>query len=234
VGVSPSGSHGCGQCKSGRSRNGKSLLQHRVRAEGGGCPENRPRFQQLPGLGRRRRRERDRGRQGPATASARCATCSIGNGASDSGCWRYLNVERSQSYEFCGAPSLPSADFLATLRITPVVAGDRAFVEWWASFDCEAGQRGELAKTLEGWFARWRIAPRRHGGVRPRVPTAEAYRRADNVAAAVVPGRFAPICQQNGLFGRRRTVLELLHSRSAFGIASPLLARDRRHIRMRV
>jgi hypothetical protein len=33
--------------------------------------------------------------------------------------------------------------------------GDRAFVEWSATFDCEAGQRGELAKTLEGWFAQW-------------------------------------------------------------------------------
>src|SRR5882757_6644097 len=41
------------------------------------------------------------------------------------------DVERSQSYEFCSAPSLPMTDFSATLRITPVVDGDRAFVEWW-------------------------------------------------------------------------------------------------------
>jgi hypothetical protein len=32
---------------------------------------------------------------------------------------------------------------------------DGDFVEWWATFDCEADRRGELAKTLEGWFAQW-------------------------------------------------------------------------------
>jgi hypothetical protein len=66
------------------------------------------------------------------------------------------DVERSQSYEFCSAPSLPMTDFLATLRITPIVDGERAFVEWWATFDCEAAdRRGELTSTLEGWFAQW-------------------------------------------------------------------------------
>src|SRR5260370_40460248 len=35
------------------------------------------------------------------------------------------DVERSQSYEFCGAATLPVADFQATLRITPIVDGER-------------------------------------------------------------------------------------------------------------
>src|SRR6266568_2581519 len=39
------------------------------------------------------------------------------------------DVERSQTYEFCGPPSLPMTDYQATLRITPVVDGNRAFVE---------------------------------------------------------------------------------------------------------
>jgi hypothetical protein len=65
------------------------------------------------------------------------------------------DVERSQTYEFCGAPSLPLTDFKATLRITPVVDGDRAFVEWWAIFDCDPACRDELAGTLRGWFAKW-------------------------------------------------------------------------------
>jgi hypothetical protein len=65
------------------------------------------------------------------------------------------DVERSQTYEFCGAPTLPVSDFQATLRITPVVDGDGAFVEWWATFDCEPGQSGELTGTLRGWFAKW-------------------------------------------------------------------------------
>jgi Polyketide cyclase / dehydrase and lipid transport len=37
------------------------------------------------------------------------------------------DVERSQTYEFCGAPTLPMSDFQATLRITPVIDGDGAF-----------------------------------------------------------------------------------------------------------
>ncbi len=65
------------------------------------------------------------------------------------------DVERSQTYEFCGPPSLPMTDYQATLRITPVVDGNRAFVEWWATFDCEAGKRDELAGTLQGSFEKW-------------------------------------------------------------------------------
>lgn len=65
------------------------------------------------------------------------------------------DVERSQTYEFCGPASLPVTDFQATLRVTPVVDGDRAFVEWWATFDCDAGRRDELARTLRGWFGKW-------------------------------------------------------------------------------
>ena len=65
------------------------------------------------------------------------------------------DVERSQTYEFCGAPSLPVSGFQATLRITPVVDGDRAFVEWWATFDCEPDSGEELTGRLRGWFAKW-------------------------------------------------------------------------------
>ena len=65
------------------------------------------------------------------------------------------DVDRSQTYEFCGAPSLPVHGFQATLRITPIVDGDRAFVEWWASFDCEAARGEEFSQTLRGWFAKW-------------------------------------------------------------------------------
>jgi hypothetical protein len=65
------------------------------------------------------------------------------------------DVERSQTYEFCGAPSLPLSVFQATLRITPVVDGDRAFVEWWATFDCEPARGEEFSQTLRGWFSKW-------------------------------------------------------------------------------
>ena len=65
------------------------------------------------------------------------------------------DVERSQTYEFAGAPTLPVAGFQATLRVTPVIDGDRAFVEWWATFDCEAASRDELTGTLQGSFEKW-------------------------------------------------------------------------------
>jgi Polyketide cyclase / dehydrase and lipid transport len=65
------------------------------------------------------------------------------------------DVERSQTYEFAGAPTLPVSGYQATLRITPVVDGDRAFVEWWAIFDCDAGQRDQLTGTLAASFEKW-------------------------------------------------------------------------------
>jgi hypothetical protein len=65
------------------------------------------------------------------------------------------DAERSQTYEFCSEPSLPITSFQATLRVTPVIDGDRAFVEWWADFDCEPIWRDRLTGTLRGWFAQW-------------------------------------------------------------------------------
>jgi polyketide cyclase/dehydrase/lipid transport protein len=65
------------------------------------------------------------------------------------------DVERSQTYEFCDAPTLPVTGFRATLRVTPVVDGDRAFVEWWATFDCEPVRLGELTETLRIRFGNW-------------------------------------------------------------------------------
>lgn len=65
------------------------------------------------------------------------------------------DVERSQTYEFCDAPTLPVTGFRATLRVTPVVDGDRAFVEWWATFDCEPLCLGEFTETLRIRFGKW-------------------------------------------------------------------------------
>src|SRR5215472_5277536 len=65
------------------------------------------------------------------------------------------DVERSQTYEFCDAPTLPVTGFQATLRITPVIDGNRAFVEWWATFDCEPLRRSEFAETLRIRFGNW-------------------------------------------------------------------------------
>jgi hypothetical protein len=65
------------------------------------------------------------------------------------------DVERSQTYEFCDAPTLPVTGFQATLRVTPVVDCNRAFVEWWANFDCEPLHIDEFTETLRVRFGRW-------------------------------------------------------------------------------
>ena len=67
----------------------------------------------------------------------------------------HSDVERSQTYEFCGAPALPVTDYQSTIRVTPIVDGERAFVEWSATFDCDAGGRSELTATLAGSFEKW-------------------------------------------------------------------------------
>ena len=65
------------------------------------------------------------------------------------------DVDRSQTYGFCGAPPAPLHHYQATIRVTPVVDGDRAFVEWDATFDCEAGRREELTAFYRNAFATW-------------------------------------------------------------------------------
>lgn len=72
------------------------------------------------------------------------------------------DVERSQTYEFAGEAPLPVQNFQATLRVTPVVDGDRAFVEWWATSDCEPGQRAERIAFFRDAFAGWLESLRRH------------------------------------------------------------------------
>ena len=65
------------------------------------------------------------------------------------------DVERSQTYEFCDQPTMPMTGYQATLRVTPVTDGERAFVEWWAIFDCDSARREELKGILQGSFEKW-------------------------------------------------------------------------------
>lgn len=71
------------------------------------------------------------------------------------------DVERSQTYGFAEEGALPVENYRATIRVTPVVDGDRAFVEWWATFDCAAGERGERTAFFSTAFAGWLESLRR-------------------------------------------------------------------------
>jgi len=74
------------------------------------------------------------------------------------------DVERVQTYSFAGETPLPVTDFQATLRVTPVIDGNRAFVEWWATFDCDPAARGERTAFFRDAFAGWLESLRRHLG----------------------------------------------------------------------
>ena len=72
------------------------------------------------------------------------------------------DVERSQTYEFAGEAPMPARGYRATLRVTPIVDGNCAFVEWWATFDCESERRDELTALFHNGFAQWLGSLRRY------------------------------------------------------------------------
>ena len=72
------------------------------------------------------------------------------------------DVARTQTYAFEGESPLPVSSFEATIRVTPVVDGDIAFVEWWATFDCAAEEHEEHVTFFKTSFAGWLESLRRH------------------------------------------------------------------------
>ncbi len=79
-----------------------------------------------------------------------------------SGLLALSDAERAQTYEFAGDTPLPVQNFQATIRVTPIVDGDRAFVEWWATFDCEPAVREERVAFFRDAFAGWLKSLWRH------------------------------------------------------------------------
>jgi len=76
----------------------------------------------------------------------------------------HSDLERCYSYEFCGTPRFPVRDYIATIRVTPIIDGNRAFVEWWASFDCATEEHEHWTGFFAQSFATWLGALRRHLG----------------------------------------------------------------------
>ena len=74
----------------------------------------------------------------------------------------HSDLHRSYTYGFAGTPPFPVEDYEATIRVTPVTADSRAFVEWWATFDCAAEDRDRMVQRFENaGFAVWLEALRR-------------------------------------------------------------------------
>ncbi|MGH6628194.1 MAG: SRPBCC family protein [Burkholderiales bacterium] len=45
---------------------------------------------------------------------------------------------RTLTYNILVSP-MPVANYVATMRVTPITVGDRTFAEWWAEFDVTSG-----------------------------------------------------------------------------------------------
>ncbi|TMH47098.1 MAG: SRPBCC family protein [Betaproteobacteria bacterium] len=73
----------------------------------------------------------------------------------------HSDVERSYTYALCNPPPFPVRNYVATIRVTPVVDGNQAFVEWWATFDCAAEEYDHWRTYFEQQgFAKWLSALR--------------------------------------------------------------------------
>lgn len=51
------------------------------------------------------------------------------------------------TYSILESP-MPLSNYIATLKLTPITDGNRAFAEWSAEFDCEEAQERELAENI--------------------------------------------------------------------------------------
>jgi hypothetical protein len=63
----------------------------------------------------------------------------------------HSDAERSYTYEI-DQPSFPATGYRATVRVSPVTDGDRAFFEWWGSCDCDASDRAAVETRLAGTY----------------------------------------------------------------------------------
>jgi len=57
------------------------------------------------------------------------------------------DYDYSYSYSILESP-LGVRNYVATLKVTPITDGNRAFVEWTAEFDCEPQRERELAELI--------------------------------------------------------------------------------------
>lgn len=86
----------------------------------------------------------------------------------------HSDLDRSYTYALCDPPPFPVRNYTATIRVTPIVESNKAFVEWWATFDCADHERDRWTTYFQrDGFAKWlgalrlfmeTSAPERAGG----------------------------------------------------------------------
>jgi hypothetical protein len=57
------------------------------------------------------------------------------------------DYDYTQTYEILESP-MGVANYVATLKLTPITDGARSFAEWSAEFDCEEGRENELTQLI--------------------------------------------------------------------------------------
>lgn len=76
------------------------------------------------------------------------------------------DYDYSCTYEILESP-MGVADYVATLKLTPVTDGGRCFAEWSAEFECEEGREQALTASIgDGVFQAGFDALKRHFGRR--------------------------------------------------------------------
>jgi hypothetical protein len=91
------------------------------------------------------------GRPGDAVGSVR----TIGDDGPRQRLLAHSDLDRSYVYEFDGSCPFPVENYRATIRITPIIDDNRAFVEWSASFDCDPAERAYWTDHFARSFAMW-------------------------------------------------------------------------------
>jgi hypothetical protein len=72
------------------------------------------------------------------------------------------DYDYSCTYEILESP-MGVANYVATLKLTPITDGNRAFAEWSAEFDCAEGRERELTEAIgDGVFQGGFDALKRH------------------------------------------------------------------------
>jgi hypothetical protein len=72
------------------------------------------------------------------------------------------DYDYSCTYEILESP-MGVANYVATLKLTPITDGNRSFAEWSAEFDCAEGRERELTSTIgDGVFQGGFEALKRH------------------------------------------------------------------------
>jgi hypothetical protein len=76
------------------------------------------------------------------------------------------DYDYSCTYSILESP-MGVVNYVATLKLTPITDGDRAFAEWTAEFDCDPSRERDLAKQIgDGVFQAGFDALKRHFGRR--------------------------------------------------------------------